>query len=91
MRTDDPTSDADQPTAGAVPKEDRAPAPTGDELRALLREAVAEALGEQRGLIQNIVEEALEEMAFTEAMREVEAHERRFGRPAGFRAVEGEA
>jgi hypothetical protein len=91
MRTDDPGSEADRPAPVAVPKEERVPAPTGDELKALLRDAVAEALGEQRGLIQNIVEEALEEMAFTEAMREVEAHERRFGRPAGFRAVEGEA
>jgi hypothetical protein len=90
MRSDDRgDSDSDDSDRKALTAE--AQAPTGDELRDLLREALAEALGEQRGLIQAIVEEALEEMAFTEAMREVEAHERRFGRPAGFRAIEGEA
>lgn len=90
MRSDDSgDSDQDLPVRKDAPA--KAPAPTGEELRILLREALAEALGEQRGLIQAIVEEALEEMAFTEAMKEVEAHERRYGRPAGFRAIEGEA
>jgi hypothetical protein len=69
---------------GAVPG-------SGDEWRAQLKEAVAEALSEQRGLIQSIVEEALQEMAFADAMREAESHERRFGRRVGFRTIEGEA
>jgi hypothetical protein len=90
MRSDD-SGDSDQVLTVGKEAPAAAPAPTGEELRILLREALAEALGEQRGLIQAIVEEALEEMAFTEAMKEVEAHERRFGRPAGFRAIEGEA
>ena len=90
MRSDD-SGDSDQDVPVGKEASATSAAPTGEELRILLREALAEALGEQRGLIQAIVEEALEEMAFTEAMKEVEAHERRFGRPAGFRAVEGEA
>jgi hypothetical protein len=80
------------PTAPDAPDDVAPAAPAGDDhLRGLLREAVGEALREQRGLIQTIVEDALEEMAFAEAVREAEAHERRFGRRAGFRAVEGEA
>jgi hypothetical protein len=79
------------PGVPAENADDPATAPAADDLRGLLREAVAEALREQRGLLQEIVEEALEEVAFAEAIREAEAHERRFGRRAGFRAVEGEA
>jgi hypothetical protein len=90
MRTDDPGSDAHPPTEAAQAVEN-APAPTGDELRALLREAVAEALGEQRELIQSIVEEALQDLAWSDARRDFDGHDRRAGRPAGFRAVDGEA
>jgi DNA gyrase/topoisomerase IV subunit B len=60
-------------------------------LKDAIKEAVAEALNEQRELIQEIVEDALQEMALAEALREVEAHERRFGRRPGFARVEGEA
>lgn len=60
-------------------------------LKDALKEAVAEVLNEQRDLIQEIVEDALQEMALAEALREVEAHERRFGRRPGFSQVEGEA
>jgi hypothetical protein len=76
----------------APPDATPAPVPAADdEWRAQLKEAVAEALAEQRGLIQSIVEDALQEMAFADAMREVESHERRFGRRVGFRTIEGEA
>jgi hypothetical protein len=80
---------------GAQAEEPHVPneaAPTAsEEWRSQVKEAVAEALSEQRGLIQSIVEEALQEMAFADAMREVESHERRFGRRVGFRTIEGEA
>jgi hypothetical protein len=91
MRTDDAGSEADRPIEPAVPAAEGAPAPTGEELRALLRDAVAEALGEQRELIQSIVEEALQDLAWSDARREFDGHDRRAGRPAGFRAVDGEA
>jgi len=66
-------------------------APTGDELREIIREAVVEALSEQRGVIQSIVEDALQELALYDARREFEMPERRLSRPPGFRAVDGEA
>lgn len=86
-------SDPEAPAAEGDPGDDTPHAlpPADDALKAMVKDAVAEALREQRALLQSIVEEALEEMAFAEALREVEAHERRFGRRAGFRAVEGEA
>ena len=62
-----------------------------DVLKEAVKEAVAEALDEQRDLIQEIVEDALQEMALAEALREIESHERRFGRHPGFAQVEGEA
>ncbi|HYE95496.1 MAG TPA: hypothetical protein VD962_04765 [Rubricoccaceae bacterium] len=61
-------------------------------LKALLKDALAEALHEQRDLLHEIVEDALSEMALAEAIREVEASERRMGRqPRGFAAIEGQA
>ncbi len=86
-----PSDTPGRPSHGAPAPPAADDAPGADPLKATLKDAVAEALREQRPLLQSIVEDALEEMAFAEAMREVEAHERRFGRRAGFRAVEGEA
>jgi hypothetical protein len=76
------------PTDTAVPKPRR---DAHGALKEAVKEAVAEALNEQRELLQEIVEDALQEMALAEALREVEAHERRFGRRPGFAQVEGEA
>jgi len=85
----DPTAEPPVETAeaGAVPTAE----PADVAFKLLVKDAVADALREQRSLLESIMEEALAEMAFAEAVREVEAHERRFGRPAGFSAVEGEA
>ena len=60
-------------------------------LKEAIKEAVAEVLTEQRDLLQDIVGEALEELALMEALREVEAHERRYGRRAAWGQVEAEA
>lgn len=60
-------------------------------LKDVLKEALTEVLREQREFIQGIVEDALQELTLAEALREADAHERRFARRPGFRAVEGEA
>jgi hypothetical protein len=78
----------------AVPADDAGPAsetPASDHLREIVREAVAEAFADQRELIRSIVEEALQDIAWSDARREFEGPDRRAGRPAGFRAVDGEA
>jgi hypothetical protein len=56
-----------------------------------LKEAVVEALTEQRGLLHEIITDALQELALAEALREIEAMEKRGGRKQVFGVVEGEA
>lgn len=46
-----------------------------EELKQVLKEALAETLAEQQDLLRAIIADALEDLAFGEAMREGEASE----------------
>jgi hypothetical protein len=64
--------------------------PLDPALKLALKEALTEALHDERGWLAEVVAEVLEDMALTEALREVEALGPR-ARRNGFGLVEGEA
>jgi hypothetical protein len=64
--------------------------PTDHVLKEVLKEAVVEALHEQREWLQQVVADVLEEMALTEALREIEGEAIK-AKKSGFGMVEGEA
>ncbi len=64
--------------------------PTDAVLKEVLKEAVVEALHDQREWLAELVAEVLDDMALTEALREVEGSAPRKG-ANGFGLVEGEA